>query len=104
MLISSHEHSSEISEKRNSKGIVQPASNGTSLSPFDLAFLAQRGYLSAQGISSYGALATDFHVGTVTAKDIVQAAVKANRLPESTLQDRDYLNALDSTVRSFNAH
>ncbi len=85
-------------------GIVQPSSNDVSLSPFDLAFLAQRGYLSDQGISSYGILATDYRAGRVTATDIVQAAIKANRLPASTLQNQGYLNALDANVRSFYVH
>ncbi|MBD1848014.1 hypothetical protein H6F89_32525 [Cyanobacteria bacterium FACHB-63] len=83
---------------------VQPASNQALLSPFDLAFLAQRGYLKDQGISSYAALDTSYEAGTITAKDVVQAAIRANRLPESTLQDRCYLSALDSNLRGFNIH
>jgi hypothetical protein len=84
--------------------MVQPASTQALLSPVDLAFLAQRGYLKDQGISSYNALETSYQTGTITAKDVVQAAIRANRLPESTLQDRGYLNALDSTLRGLNIH
>ncbi|KAM3098253.1 hypothetical protein ACKFKF_17920 [Phormidesmis sp. 146-12] len=84
--------------------MVQLASNQALLSPFDLAFLAQRGYLKEQGISSYGTLETSYEAGTITAKDVVQAAIRANRLPESTLQDRGYLSALDSNLRSFSSH
>jgi hypothetical protein len=84
--------------------VSQPASNQALLSPFDLTFLAQRGYLKAQGISSYDALETDYQAGTVTAKSLVQAAIQANRLPESTLQDRGYLNALDVNLRLLTIH
>jgi hypothetical protein len=85
-----------------SSAMVQPAANQTLLSPFDLAFLAQRGYLKDQGISGYGALETSYKSGTIKAKDVVQAAIRAYRLPESTLQDQGYLRALDSNIRSFN--
>ncbi len=71
------------------------------LTPTDLATFAYRGYFQAQGIRGYGSLIQDHNSGKVTAKTLVQAAIDTNRLPASTLNDRAYLNALDSQVRAL---
>ncbi|MBD2473269.1 hypothetical protein [Nostoc sp. FACHB-145] len=39
--------------------------------------------------------------GTITAGDIIQAAVKANRLPEQTLSDRGYRHNLEDQLQGF---
>ncbi|HEY9671187.1 MAG TPA: hypothetical protein V6D11_07080 [Waterburya sp.] len=64
------------------------------VSPFNLAYLAYQGYLKDQGIPCNDALLEAIAAGTVTAQDVMQAAVKANRLPEQTLSDRGYRWAL----------
>ena len=66
----------------------------TQPSPFDLTYLAYQGGLKDQGIPSYGALIDAIAYGRVTAQKLMQAAVRANRLPESTLTDRGYRSAL----------
>ncbi|MEH1770108.1 hypothetical protein [Nostoc sp.] len=71
------------------------------LQPFNIAFLAYQGYLKEQGIPSGGALLFKYQSGNLTAKDIVQAAVKANKLPAQVLNDSSYLNALDSQLTSL---
>ncbi len=71
------------------------------LTPFDLAFFAYRGYLKDEGIPSGQLLATDLEAGNVSAKDIVQAAIKAHRLSEQMLTDPGYLNALESELHLF---
>ncbi len=76
-------------------------SNPADISPFDLAFFAYRGYLQDQGIPSGQLLATDLEDGNVSAKDIVQAAIKAHRLSEQTLTDQGYLNSLESELHLF---
>jgi hypothetical protein len=63
-------------------------------SPFALAYLAYQGDLKDQGIPSYGALVDEISFGRVTSQDLIQAAVKANRLPAQTLSDRDYQAAV----------
>ncbi|MEH2053951.1 hypothetical protein [Nostoc sp.] len=71
--------------------------------PFNLATLAYQGYLKDQGIPSNGALMAAIASGTITAQDIIQAAVKANRLPEQALSDQDYRHNLENQLQEFTA-
>ncbi len=71
------------------------------LTPFDLSFLAYRGYLQDQGIPGGQLLVSELEAGTVSAKDVVQAAIKAHRLPEQMLTDQSYSQALESQLKSF---
>lgn len=68
------------------------------LSPFNLAYLAYQGYLEDQGIPSSSALLNAIAFKTITAQDVIQAAVKANRLPEQMLSDRGYRHNLDEQL------
>jgi hypothetical protein len=71
------------------------------LSPFNLAYLAYRGYLNVEGIPSSGGLIDALVSEKITAQDIMQAAVKANRLPEQTLNDQGYRFALENLLQGF---
>jgi hypothetical protein len=71
--------------------------------PFNTAFLAYQGYLKEQGIPSAGALVFAYQTGNLTANDVVQAAVKANKLPTEVLNDQSYLSAVDSQLTSFSS-
>lgn len=71
------------------------------LNPAELATLASRGYLKAQGIPSYSILSSQYELGQVTAKDIVEAGVKANRIAATVLEDSGYINAVDWHLRSM---
>lgn len=71
------------------------------LSPFNLAFLAYQGYLEGQGIPSDNDLRNAIASGTITAQDIMQAAVKANRLSEQTLGDQGYRNNLEVQLKGL---
>jgi len=82
---------------------VPNSTSANQVSPFNLAYLAYRGYLKAQGIHRGGVLLDEIESGTVTAKDIIQAAVKANRLPEQTLSDRGYRHALEGQLQELTA-
>ena len=64
------------------------------VSPFNLAYLAYQGYLEDQGIPSNGALIDAIASSNVTAQNLMQAAVKANRLSEQMLTDQGYRLAL----------
>ena len=77
------------------------SSNASYLQPFNTTFLAYQGYFKEQGIPSGGALVSEFQIGKVTAKDVVQAAVKANKLPAQLLNDQSYLNAVESQLTSL---
>ncbi|MEH1864345.1 MAG: hypothetical protein V7K69_04770 [Nostoc sp.] len=39
--------------------------------------------------------------GSITAQDIIQAAVKTNRLPEQTLNDQGYRHNLEEQLKGF---
>lgn len=82
--------------------LVKPSSTHQ-ISPFNLAYLAYRGYLSTEGIPSSGGLIAALVSKTVTAQDIMQAAVKANRLSEQTLNDEDYRFSLENFLQGFTA-
>jgi hypothetical protein len=79
----------------------QPSAN--QLRPFNLATLAYQGYLKDQGIPNNGALLSAIASRTITAQDIIQAAVKANRLPEQTLSDQGYRHNLEDQLQGFTA-
>ncbi|MBW4519833.1 MAG: hypothetical protein KME16_09065 [Scytolyngbya sp. HA4215-MV1] len=71
------------------------------VSPFNLTYLAYQGYLIEQGIPSNSALVDAIAAGTVTAQDLMQAAVKANQISEQTLTDRDYRSALTDQLQGL---
>ncbi|MFB2982945.1 hypothetical protein [Microseira sp. BLCC-F43] len=74
------------------------------LEPFYLVGLAYQGYFREQGIPSYGAFLAAYHTGRINARDLVQSAIKDNRLPASALQDEDYLNAVEMQLMFFDTH
>jgi len=70
-------------------------------SPFNLAYLAYQGYLKDQGIPDGGALINAIASRTMTAQDIMQAAVIAKRLPERTLNDQGYRSNLENQLQGL---
>ena len=74
-------------------------SHSSTTTPFSLVSQAQSGRLKSQGISGNGALKTQYRLRQVTAKTLVQAGVDAHLIPAETLQDRGYLNAVNSQLR-----
>jgi hypothetical protein len=71
------------------------------LSPFDLAYLGYQGYLKDQGVPEASALIDAIDSGKITAQDMIQAAVKANRLSEQMLSDQGYRHHLEAQLRGF---
>lgn len=71
------------------------------LTPAELVTLANRGYLKKEGIPSYSFLSTQFELGQITAKDVVAAGVKSNRIAATALDDPGYVNAVDLHLRSL---
>jgi len=75
------------------------------LTPFALVALAMQGYFQSQGIPPHLALISSYHMRQVTATNLVQAAVIANRLDPAFLNDQGYLNAVDLQLQVFaNVH
>jgi hypothetical protein len=88
-------------------GLTQPRSSqvlNTALTPNDLANLSYQGYFRDQGIPSYGRLIADYEAGRIQAKDIVQAAITANRLSANTLNDQGYINAVMQQLAGLDIH
>lgn len=77
---------------------VTKRASTSQLTPFNLAYLAYQGYFRDQGLPSYAAFISAHQSGTISAKDIVQIAVKANLLPEQTLADQGYLSAVEDQL------
>lgn len=73
----------------------------TQLTPFNLVYLAHRGYFQEQGIPSYLTFTTAYHSGQINAETLVQAAVKANRLNRESVTDQEYLNSVEAQLRGL---
>ncbi|MEH2329466.1 hypothetical protein [Nostoc sp.] len=91
----------QINTDVNSNTLRKNPTDAKYLQPFNLAFLAYQGYLKDQGIPSGGTLLFKYQTGYLTAKDVVQAAIRANKLPAQVLNDRSYVNAVELQMRSF---
>lgn len=85
----------------NSNNLLTHSTNVSYLKPFDAAFLAYQGNLKAQGIPSGSALVSQYRTGSLTALDVVKAAVNAKKLPTQALNDTGYLNAVESQLTSL---
>jgi len=79
------------------------STKASQITPFNLAYLAYRGYLHNTGIPGGDILISAHQSGRVTAKDIVQSAIKTNQLPQQTLSDQRYLNALEEQLSELTA-
>jgi hypothetical protein len=64
------------------------------VTPAQLLSLAENGYLQDQGIPRAATLINEYQAGRITARDLVQAAIRDGRLTPDTLNNREYLNAV----------
>jgi hypothetical protein len=69
--------------------------------PVNLVSLAYRGYFRKQGIPSYGVLIAAYQSGKISAQDLVQVAVEANRVSAEVLSDSGYLNAVEQALKQL---
>jgi hypothetical protein len=69
-------------------------SGNTKLTPFALVSLAYQGGYRTQGIPGFGSFQSAASK-TITAKDLVKAAIDAKQLSADTQTDRGYLNAVE---------
>ncbi len=75
--------------------IVNNAAVNKKLTPFTLVYLAYQGEYRMQGIPGFSSLQSATSSKTITAKDLVKAAIDANQLTPDAQNDRAYLNAVD---------
>lgn len=86
-------NSSEIAINSNNL-----SSNSTSVSylqPFNLVTFAYQGGLKQHGIPSGEALIFQTQNRNIIARDLVKAAVNADKLPSQALNDQNYLSAVN---------
>ncbi|MEH1833591.1 MAG: hypothetical protein V7L29_16315 [Nostoc sp.] len=78
------------------------SSNSTSvnyLQPFNLVTFAYQGGLKQHGIPSGEKLVFETQNRNIIAKDLVKAAVNADKLPSQALNDQNYLNAVSLQLK-----
>jgi hypothetical protein len=68
------------------------------ITPFNLVGLAYQGFLKNQGIPSGGILINLYQNREITGKDLVESAVKANRLSPEVLNDSGYIADVDNQL------
>ncbi len=71
------------------------------ITPFNLVYRAYRGEFSEQGIPGYTQFLMAYQTGEISPEDLVESAVKASRLPASTLSDESYLSAVQFFLRDL---
>jgi hypothetical protein len=71
---------------------------GMGVTPFNLVFLAFQGFFASEGVPSAQNLGDGYRDGKIGPEALVKAAIKMNRLPASSLQDRDYLDKVKSQL------
>lgn len=83
---------------------VENRSTSLSMNAFELASMAYQGAFRNQGIPGYGFLVAAHNQGQLSAKDVIQAAINANRLPAVTITDQEFLNAVEANLRAFKSN
>lgn len=91
-------------EKNSPQSINTDINTNNYLQPFNLVFLAYQGNLKEQGIPSGNSLIFEYQTGNLRANDLVNAAVKANKLPTQILNDQSYLSAVESQLISLSTN
>jgi hypothetical protein len=64
------------------------------VTPAQLVSLAENGYLHDQSIPRAATLINEYQAGRITARDLVQAAIRDGRLTPNTLNNQEFLNAV----------
>jgi hypothetical protein len=70
----------------------------TKLTPFGLVSLAYQGEYRMQGIPGFGSFKTGISSESITAKDLVKAAIDLKQLTPDTQTDLGYLNAVEQQL------
>ena len=78
-----------------------PTRSVVEITPFNLVTRSYQGYFADRGIPSNAAFLTAVRRGKVTAKDLVEKAIAEGRLAPETINDRAYLNSVDSHLNNL---
>jgi hypothetical protein len=79
----------------NSNNLSTNSTSANYLQPLNLVTYAYQGGLQQHGIPSGEALVLKTLNRNIAAKDLVQAAVNADKLPSQVLNDQNYLSAVN---------
>lgn len=71
------------------------------ISPFNLVNAAYQGRYINQGIPAAGRFKTSIHSNRIMAKDLVKAAIAQRRLSPKTLEDKSYIQNVQSLLDSL---
>jgi hypothetical protein len=78
--------------------VIASPLNANATTPINLVHLARNGYFQEQGIPSHMSLTRGIEQGQVKGKDVVKAAIEANRIPAELLNDASYVNSVDQQL------
>ncbi|WP_375476226.1 hypothetical protein [uncultured Nostoc sp.] len=82
----------------NSNNLSTNSTSANYLQPSNLVAFAYQGGLQQHGIPSGEALILKTQNRNILAKDLVKAAVNADKLPSQVLNDQNYLSAVNSEL------
>ena len=85
----------------NSNNLSRNSTSVSYLQPFNLVTYAYQGGLKQHGIPSGDALIFQTQNRNIIAKDLVKAAVNADKLPSQVLNDPNYLSAVNSQLNAL---
>ncbi|MBD0387618.1 MAG: hypothetical protein ICV54_14130 [Nostoc sp. C3-bin3] len=85
----------------NSNNLSTSSTSVSYLQPFNLVTFAYQGGLKQYGIPSGGTLVFQTMNRNIIAKDLVKAAVNADKLPSQILSDQNYLSAVNLQLNAL---
>ncbi len=71
------------------------------ITPFNLVSLAYQGEFKNQGVGGYNSLLTAIRFGEISGKDLVKHGIDTGRLTAETINDTNYINAVDSQLKKL---
>ncbi|XWK91692.1 MAG: hypothetical protein U7127_30705 (plasmid) [Phormidium sp.] len=72
------------------------------ITPFELVSMAEQGYFQEQGIPGYLELVSAHRMGKLRAEQLVEAAIRANKLSPQIASDKGYLSAVEAHLQRLN--
>ncbi len=69
------------------------------ITPFNLVSLAYQGEFKNQDVPGYNSLLTAIRFGEISAKDLVKHGIDAGRLSPDTINDSEYISAVNSQLK-----
>ncbi|WP_375512506.1 hypothetical protein [uncultured Nostoc sp.] len=85
----------------NSNNLSNNSTSVSYLQPFNLVNFAYQGGLKQHGIPSGETLVLQTQNRKIIAKDLIKAAVNADKLPSQVLNDQNYLSAVNSQLNAL---